>query len=57
VVKAAANPLRVILFGSYGRGDATNDSELDLLVVEKEALNQGEEVIRLNDAIGSLGVG
>jgi uncharacterized protein len=57
VVKAAANPLRVILFGSYGRGDATKDSDLDLLVVEKEALNHGEEMIRLNDAIGSLGVG
>jgi uncharacterized protein len=57
VVKAAANPLQVILFGSYGRGDATKDSDLDLLVVEKETPNHGEEMIRLKDAIGTLDVG
>jgi uncharacterized protein len=34
VVKAANNPLQVILFGSYGRGDAigTLDIGVDLLV-------------------------
>jgi len=27
------HPLRVVLFGSYARGTATNDSDVDLLVV------------------------
>jgi uncharacterized protein len=57
VVKAANNPLQVILFGSCGRGDATNDSDLDLMVVQKETLNHAEEMIRLNDAIGALDIG
>jgi uncharacterized protein len=56
IVKVAANPLKVIMFGSYGRGDATRDSDLDLIVVEKNTPNHGEEMIRLNDAIGALGV-
>ncbi len=33
---AASSPARIILFGSYGRGDANEDSDLDLMVVEKE---------------------
>jgi predicted nucleotidyltransferase len=33
---AAANPSKVILFGSYARGDATEDSDLDLMVIEQE---------------------
>jgi uncharacterized protein len=36
IVKIAANPLKVIMFGSYGRGEATRDSDLDLIVVEKK---------------------
>ena len=27
------NPKKIILFGSYARGEATNDSDIDLLVV------------------------
>ena len=29
------DPLRIILFGSYARGDAQPDSDLDLLVVAR----------------------
>lgn len=31
------DPLRIILFGSHARGDATPDSDIDLLVVLAEA--------------------
>lgn len=57
VVAAAREPLKVILFGSYGRGEATEFSDLDLLVVERDATDAGEEMMRLQDAIGILDVG
>lgn len=40
-------PQRVILFGSYARGDATPDSDVDLLVVmptKKETIEQAVEI-------------
>lgn len=54
---AAAMPSKVILFGSYARGDATEDSDLDLMVVEHEVPDTGEEMIRLHAAVGSVGTG
>lgn len=53
----AANPSKVILFGSYARGDATEESDLDLMVIEQEVQNAGEEMIRLHRAVGNVGVG
>lgn len=57
VVAAAHEPLQVILFGSYARGEAKETSDLDLLVVERDTPDIGEELIRLQDAIGHLDVG
>ena len=54
---AAANPSKVILFGSYARGDATEDSDLDLMVIEQEVRNAGDEMIRLHRAVGDVGIG
>jgi predicted nucleotidyltransferase len=54
---AAQAPLKVILFGSYARGDADEGSDLDLMVVEKEVPDHTGEYLRLRDALGSLGVG
>lgn len=56
-VVAVAQPLRVILFGSYGRGDAIAGSDLDLMVVKQQVDDRGEEMVRLRQAVGSLGVG
>ena len=33
VIAEALHPEQIVLFGSYGRGTATQDSDLDLLVV------------------------
>ncbi|PIS44841.1 MAG: nucleotidyltransferase domain-containing protein [Ignavibacteria bacterium CG08_land_8_20_14_0_20_37_9] len=34
------NPTKVILFGSTARGDANKDSDLDLLIIEKEKFSK-----------------
>lgn len=54
---AVAQPSRVILFGSYGRGDADKDSDLDIMVIEPQVDNQYEEMIRLHEAVGNIGTG
>ena len=54
---AAANPSKVILFGSYARGDATEDSDLDLMVIEPEVVNQFDEMVRLRNVMGDMPVG
>jgi Predicted nucleotidyltransferases len=52
-----AHPTRVILFGSYARGDVDEGSDLDLMVIEWEVRNKGEEMVRLHEAIGDVGAG
>jgi predicted nucleotidyltransferase len=56
-IVAAAQPSRVILFGSYGRDDADAGSDLDLMVVKPQVSNKYEEMIRLHEAVGDVGVG
>ncbi len=56
-VAVAASPLKIIVFGSYGRGDADDDSDLDLLVIEREVSDKAAEYMTLHRAIGPLGVG
>jgi predicted nucleotidyltransferase len=53
---AAANPRKVILFGSYAEGRATSESDLDLLVIEREVASKRKEMVRLRKAIGSVGL-
>ena len=53
----AAQPSRVIVFGSYGRGDANADSDLDLMVVEPQVSDVYAEMVRLRTAVGSVGLG
>jgi predicted nucleotidyltransferase len=54
-IVAAAQPTRVILFGSRSRGDADEGSDVDLLVIEPRVDNQGEEMVRLCQAVGPVG--
>jgi len=53
---AAANPRKVILFGSYAEGGATSESDLDLLVIERKVASKRQEMVRLRKAIGSVGL-
>ena len=56
-IVAAAQPSRVILFGSYGRGDADQDSDLDLMVIKPHVEDEYQEMIHLREVVGRVGVG
>jgi len=56
-IVAVAQPNRVILFGSYGRGDADAGSDLDLMVIKPQVVDKYTEMIRLHKVVGSIGVG
>jgi predicted nucleotidyltransferase len=50
----AAHPLKIILFGSRVRGDAREDSDVDLLVIEREVKDRVAEMVRLNRVLKGL---
>jgi predicted nucleotidyltransferase len=51
-----ARPERIILFGSHARGDAVQDSDIDLLVVMREVTSRRDEVMRIRDVLVPLGI-
>ena len=56
-IVAKAHPSQIILFGSYGRGQATPDSDLDLIVIQPQVEDQGQEMVQLRLVVGQIGVG
>lgn len=56
IVSAASQPSKVILFGSYARGDAGEHSDLDIMVVEPVVADRALKMLRLQQAIGWIGV-
>jgi uncharacterized protein len=55
LLRAAAPQATVILFGSYARGNADEQSDLDLLVVEPRPFARRMEAARLRGVLGALG--
>lgn len=59
-IVAEVDPEQVILFGSRARGDAREDSDVDLLVIESTPFGNGrsrrQEAVRLWRAVSGLGV-
>ena len=51
---AAAPGSKVILFGSYARGDAKADSDVDFMVVEPQVKDRHAEMVRLAQALRPL---
>jgi predicted nucleotidyltransferase len=47
LIVSAAHPKRIILFGSQARGDASPESDVDLMVIEDEPADRYQEMIRL----------
>lgn len=54
-IVATAKPSQVWLFGSHARGEATEDSDLDLLVIEPEVADRGAEMARLRRVVHVIG--
>ena len=38
----------LILFGSHARRDATEDSDIDILIVLKDPISPGDEILRIS---------
>jgi len=51
---ATAQPAKIILFGSYARGEANDDSDLDFLVIMPTLTNKRDEMIRLRRVLRPL---
>lgn len=47
----AADPVKIVLFGSRARDDAGPDSDFDLLVIERDPLDRHAEMVRLGRAL------
>ena len=54
LLRQAAPGATIILFGSCARGEAGEESDLDILVVEAEVTARREEMVRLRDVLRPL---
>lgn len=50
----AGQPSRIILFGSYGRGEPGAESDLDFLVVQPTVQDRRREMVRLRRVLSPL---
>jgi predicted nucleotidyltransferase len=50
----ASDPEQIILFGSHARGDARDDSDIDLLVIERQVEDRAREMVRLRRVLRPL---
>lgn len=54
-ILSVASPDKIILFGSAAAGAMTDDSDIDLLVVEPSPVNQREESLRIYEKLSGMG--
>lgn len=56
LAEAAGTDAKIILFGSYARGEERSDSDFDFLVIEPDVEDHFAESVRLAKLVGELGV-
>jgi uncharacterized protein len=54
LLRDAGQPVRIILYGSYGRGTPHEDSDLDFLVVLPVVRDRRREMVRLRRVLSPL---
>ena len=54
ILRKAADPVKIMLFGSYAQGNPTEDSDLDLLVIERKLRTRRREMVRLRRLLRPL---
>jgi len=53
-ILSVASPERIILFGSAATGKMTPDSDIDLLIIEREIVDRQGEYVRIREALGDI---
>ena len=51
---AAAHPKKLVLFGSFARGDFGPNSDIDILVIEDSVKSKHAEMVRLRRALRGI---
>lgn len=55
-IKLVISPEKVILFGSYATGKATDESDIDILIVEKEVKSKMEEKRKIRKSLSGIDI-
>ena len=50
----SASPVKIILFGSFARGEQTEESDIDLLVIEDEVIFRRKEMTKIRRALRDM---
>ncbi len=53
-ILSVVKPVKIVLFGSYAYGKATEDSDIDILVIEKEVVSKMEEKRKIRSSLKDI---
>ncbi|MBU0700663.1 nucleotidyltransferase domain-containing protein [bacterium] len=50
----SVRPIKIILFGSFARGNQTEESDIDILVIEDEIRYRRKEMVKIRRALRDM---